>query len=212
MATVPLGRYGEPEEFGRAAAFLLSPASGFTTGVMLAGRRRPVATVSDHGALGPDEARAWRRRPRDLHRGHRHRSRHLRVHRSDWDEFDAAKLPDHRFVAVDGDDVLGWVAVSPTSSRPVYRGVVENALYVTERARGRGVGRALLEELVASTDAADVWTIVAGIFPENTTSLALHESFGFRRLGVRERIGLMSSGPMAGTWRDVVWMERRRPA
>ena len=129
-----------------------------------------------------------------------------------WSEFDAAKRPDHRFVAVDGDDVLGWVAVSPTSSRQVYRGVVEIALYVTERARGRGVGRALLEQLVASTDAADVWTIVAGIFPENTISLALHESVDFRRLGVRERIGLMSSGPMAGTWRDVVWMERRRPA
>jgi phosphinothricin acetyltransferase len=129
-----------------------------------------------------------------------------------WDEFDAAKLPDHRFVAVEGDDVLGWVAVSPTSSRQVYRGVVENALYVTERARGRGVGRALLEALMVSTDAADVWTIVAGIFPENTTSLVLHESLGFRRLGVRERVGLMSSGPLAGTWRDVVWMERRRPA
>lgn len=129
-----------------------------------------------------------------------------------WDEFDAAKLPDHRFVAVEGDDVLGWVAVSPTSSRPVYRGVVENALYVTERAQGRGVGRALLEQLVSSADAAGVWTIVAGIFPENTASLELHDSFGFRRLGVRERVGLMPSGPMAGTWRDVVWMERRRPA
>ena len=127
-----------------------------------------------------------------------------------WNEFDAAKLPDHRFVAVDGEDVLGWVAVSATSSRHVYRGVVENALYVTERTRGRGVGRALLERLVESTDAGDVWTIVAGIFPENATSIALHESLGFRRLGVRERVGLMSHGPMAGTWRDVVWMERRR--
>jgi L-amino acid N-acyltransferase YncA len=130
-----------------------------------------------------------------------------------WDEFDRAKLPDHRFVAVDTDDeVLGWVAVSRTSGRSVYRGVVENALYVTEAARGRGVGRALLEHLLASTDADDIWTIVAGIFPENTASLALHESLGFRRLGVRERIGLMAHGPMAGTWRDVVWLERRRPA
>jgi L-amino acid N-acyltransferase YncA len=128
-----------------------------------------------------------------------------------WDEFDAAKLPDHRFVAKDDGDVMGWVAVSATSSRAVYRGVVENALYVTERARGRGVGRALLERLVESADAGDVWTIVAGIFPENTGSLALHESLGFRQVGVRERLGLMSHGPRAGTWRDVVWMERRRP-
>ena len=128
-----------------------------------------------------------------------------------WDEFDGIKLPDHRFVAVDGEGVLGWVAVSPTSTRSCYRGVVEDALYVTDRARGRGVGRALLEHLVASTDADDVWTIVAGIFPENEASIALHESLDFRRVGVRERIGLMPYGPLAGTWRDVVWMERRRP-
>jgi phosphinothricin acetyltransferase len=127
-----------------------------------------------------------------------------------WAEFDEAKLPDHRFVAVESDEVLGWVAVSPTSRRPVYSGVVENALYVTERARGRGVGRALLERLLESTDAADIWTVTAGIFPENTGSLALHESLGFRRIGVRERIGLMPRGPLAGMWRDVVWLERRR--
>ena len=127
-----------------------------------------------------------------------------------WAEFDAAKLSDHRFVAVDGDDVLGWVAVSATSTRPCYRGVVEDALYVTDRARGRGVGRVLLEHLVTSTDAGEVWTIVAGIFPENEASIALHESLGFRQVGVRERIALMSNGPMAGRWRDVVWMERRR--
>jgi phosphinothricin acetyltransferase len=129
-----------------------------------------------------------------------------------WTEFDHAKLAHHRFVAVDQDGVVGWTAVSPTSSRRVYRGVVENALYVAERARGRGVGRALLEHLVASTDASDVWTIASGIFPENTASIALHESLGFRQVGVRERIGLMEVGPMAGVWRDVVWMERRRPA
>jgi L-amino acid N-acyltransferase YncA len=128
-----------------------------------------------------------------------------------WDEFDHMKLADHRFVAVDREDVLGWVAVSPTSTRPCYRGVVEDALYVTDRARGRGVGRALLEHLVASTDAGDVWTVVAGIFPENEGSIVLHESLDFHRVGVRERIGLMTYGPWAGMWRDVVWMERRRP-
>lgn len=129
-----------------------------------------------------------------------------------WTEFDRTKLPEHRFVALDDDgSVLGWAAVSPTSARHVYRGVVENALYVTEQARGRGVGRALLERLIASADAGDIWTIVSGIFPENTGSLALHESLGFRRVGVRERVGLMPLGPMAGQWRDVVWIERRRP-
>ena len=129
-----------------------------------------------------------------------------------WEDFDAAKLADHRFVALDNDgEVVGWVAVSPTSGRNVYRGVVEDALYVAERARGRGVGRALLERLVASTDAGEVWTICAGIFPENVGSLGLHESLGFRRVGVRERIGVMERGPLTGTWRDVVWLERRRP-
>ena len=108
--------------------------------------------------------------------------------------------------------VPGRVGASGTPTGQVYRGVVENALYVTERARGRGVGRALLERLVASTDGGEVWTIVSGIFPENVASIALHESLGFRRVGVPERIGLMQVGPMAGTWRDVVWMERRRPA
>ncbi len=128
-----------------------------------------------------------------------------------WQEFDHAKLPDHRFVAVD-EQVLGWVAVSSTSSRACYRGVVEDALYVTERARGRGAGRLLLQSLLDSTDAADIWTVVAGIFPENEASVALHESLGFRTVGIRERIGLMQVGPMAGTWRDVVWMERRCPS
>ena len=128
-----------------------------------------------------------------------------------WEEFDAAKLPDHRFVAVEGDDVLGWVAVSATSSRPCYRGVVEDALYVTERARGRGAGRALLRHLLESTDRGEIWTVVAGIFPENEGSVRLHESLGFRVVGTRERIALMETGPMAGQWRDVVWMERRKP-
>ena len=126
-----------------------------------------------------------------------------------WEQFTAAKLVDHRFVALDGDRVVGWVAVSPTSARAVYAGVVEDALYVRAGEWGRGVGRALMAALLESTDVAGLWTVCAGIFPENVASLALHERFGFRRVGVRERLGLMPLGPYAGRWRDVVWLERR---
>ncbi|MFZ6990682.1 GNAT family N-acetyltransferase [Curtobacterium sp. RRHDQ66] len=126
-----------------------------------------------------------------------------------WEAFDAGKLTEHRFVAADGDEVLGWVAVSPTSTRPVYRGVVEHSVYVAAAARGRGVGHLLLDALVASTEAAGIWTIQSGIFPENTASRALHAQHGFRELGTRERIGLMTFGPWAGQWRDNVLVERR---
>lgn len=124
----------------------------------------------------------------------------------DWAAFDAARLPAHRMVALDGngDGVLGWVAVSPVSSRSVYAGVVEHSIYVHPLARGRGVGRALLDALVTSTEAAGIWTIQSGIFPENTSSLRLHERAGFRVIGVRERVGRQR-----GVWRDVVLLERR---
>ena len=124
-----------------------------------------------------------------------------------WDTFDASRLPDHRFVAVDDAGlVLGWVAVVPVSDRCAYAGVVEHSVYVHPGARGRGVGAALLTALVASTEAAGIWTIQTGIFPENTASLALHERAGFRRVGVRERLGQHH-----GQWRDVVLVERRSP-
>jgi len=123
-----------------------------------------------------------------------------------WEEWDASHLPEHRFVArVDG-VVIGWVAASPVSGRCVYRGVVEHSVYVAEHARGRGVGHRLLEALVASTEAAGIWTIQSGIFPENTASLALHERCGFRRVGIRERLG-----EHEGRWRDVIMIERRSP-
>ena len=126
-----------------------------------------------------------------------------------WPEFDAGKLPAHRFVAVDapgGTRVLGWAAVAATSRRAVYAGVVETSVYVHPDARGRGVGGALLVAQLASTDAAGVWTVQAGVFPENVGSLALHAAAGFRVVGVRERVGRHH-----GTWRDVVLLERRSP-
>jgi arsenite methyltransferase len=123
-----------------------------------------------------------------------------------WAAFDAAKLPQHRHVAVAADtsEVAGWVAVSAVSSRCVYAGVVEHSVYVDPAARGRGAGGALLRALIASTEAAGIWTLEAGIFPENTASLRLHERAGFRVVGTRERLGCHF-----GRWRDVVLVERR---
>ncbi|MCJ1712541.1 N-acetyltransferase family protein [Clavibacter michiganensis subsp. phaseoli] len=126
-----------------------------------------------------------------------------------WDEFDAGKLDVGRLVAVDGDQVLGWVAVSSTSSREVYRGVVEHSIYIAAAARRQGVGRALLDALTAATDAAGIWTIQASLFPENTASLALHETVGFRQVGTRERIARMTYGSLTGVWRDTILIERR---
>ncbi|MFC9266373.1 GNAT family N-acetyltransferase [Streptomyces zhihengii] len=124
-----------------------------------------------------------------------------------WETFDKAKLPDHCLVALHEDGrVLGWAAAVPVSDRCAYAGVVEHSVYVHPAARGRGVGLALLEALLASTDAAGIWTVQSGIFPENTASLALHQRAGFRVIGTRERIGRHH-----GTWRDVVLVERRSP-
>lgn len=122
-----------------------------------------------------------------------------------WAEFDAVKLAEHRFVAVDDDGtVLGWVAVVPVSDRCVYAGVVEHSVYVDPAARGRGVGIALLQALIESTESAGIWTIQSGIFPENGASAALHRSAGFREVGRRERIGQQH-----GVWRDVILIEHR---
>ena len=121
-----------------------------------------------------------------------------------WEEWDAAHLPDHRFVAELDGEVVGWVAVVPYSRRAVYRGVGEESVYVAERARGRGVGRALLEAVIESAREGGLWTLQAGIFPDNVASLELHRRLGFREVGVRERIGRLN-----GVWRDVVLLELR---
>ena len=121
-----------------------------------------------------------------------------------WEAFDAGRLPDHRLVAVEDGAVVGWAALSPTSTRACYAGVVEHSVYVAGSARGKGVGRALMETLVANADAAGLWTIQTSIFPENAASLALHERVGFRVVGRRERIAQLD-----GVWRDTILLERR---
>ena len=121
-----------------------------------------------------------------------------------WAAWDRSHLDGHRLVAVQEGEVVGWAALSPVSERCVYEGVAEDSVYVADSAQGRGVGRALLEELVRRAESDGVWTIQAGIFPENESSIALHERCGFRVVGTRERIGKHH-----GVWRDVVLMERR---
>ena len=121
-----------------------------------------------------------------------------------WQEWDAAHLAEHRLVAELDGEVVGWCAVVPYSRRAVYRGVGEESVYVAKRARGLGVGRALLEALIESARAGGLWTLQAGIFPDNGASLALHRALGFREVGVRERIG-----QLYGVWRDVVLLELR---
>ena len=126
-----------------------------------------------------------------------------------WEAFDAGKVRDPRLVAVEGDEVVGWAAASPVSSRPVYRGVIEHSVYVAGAAQGRGLGRELLAAFLDAAEAAGYWTVQSSIFPENTASIALHEKHGFRTVGRREAIALMTYGPYTGRWRDTVLVEWR---
>ncbi len=123
----------------------------------------------------------------------------------DWERWDGGHHPFARFAALgEGREVLGWAALSPVSRRAVYSGVAEVSVYVGESARGKGVGALLLESLIEGSETGGIWTLQAGIFPENRASLAIHRRFGFREVGVRERIGCLD-----GVWRDVVLLERR---
>ncbi|MBX0291953.1 GNAT family N-acetyltransferase [Hymenobacter sp. HSC-4F20] len=122
----------------------------------------------------------------------------------EWDTWNPAHLPHSRLVAVGDGRVLGWAALTPVSGRCVYAGVAEVSVYVAAAARGKGVGYKLLESLVAESEQNGIWTLQAGVFPENVPSIKLHESLGFRTVGYRERIG-----QMRGVWRNTVLLERR---
>ena len=125
----------------------------------------------------------------------------------DWETWDRDHLAGCRYVAREGGRVVGWAALSAVSSRPVYSGVAEVSIYVASDAASRGIGKALLTRLIEGSEAAGIWTLEAGIFPENEASLRLHRSCGFREVGRRERLGCLR-----GVWRDVVLLERRSPS
>jgi L-amino acid N-acyltransferase YncA len=121
-----------------------------------------------------------------------------------WEEWDAGHLPGHRLVAEVEGEVAGWAALAPVSTRRCYTGVVENSVYVARDVRGRGIGRTLLERLIADATRAGIWTIQTSIFPENRASLALHQRCGFRVVGMRDRIAKRD-----GIWRDTIFLEVR---
>jgi len=122
----------------------------------------------------------------------------------DWDEWNKSHLEHSRIVVKENENLLGWAALTPVSGRCVYAGVAEVSVYVSANARGRGIGRQLLQKLVTESEANLLWTLQAGIFPENVLSIKIHEACGFRIVGKRERIGKMN-----GNWRDTVLLERR---
>ena len=121
-----------------------------------------------------------------------------------WEEWDKNHLKECRIIAQEDHEILGWAALSPVSSRCVYGGVGEVSVYVSEEARGKGVGKALMNQLIQESESAGLWTLQSGIFPENTASIILHEKMGFRKIGFRERVGKLN-----GQWKDNVLFERR---
>jgi L-amino acid N-acyltransferase YncA len=121
-----------------------------------------------------------------------------------WEEWDKNHLPHTRLLMLDGNNVAGWAALTPVSGRCVYAGVAEVSVYVAESFRGQGIGKLLLRALIEDSEKNNIWTLQAGIFPENISSLAMHDSLGFRKVGFRERIGQMN-----GQWRDTFLLERR---
>lgn len=122
----------------------------------------------------------------------------------EWQEWDQSHIKSCRLVAIKDDKVVGWAALTPVSGRSVYAGVAEVSVYVTGSAHGQGIGKALLQELIEQSEQNNFWTLQAGIFPENTPSIKIHESCGFRIVGRRERIGKMGN-----TWRDTLLLEKR---
>jgi L-amino acid N-acyltransferase YncA len=121
-----------------------------------------------------------------------------------WTAWDSNHLKHSRFVYTDNEKVLGWVALSPVSSRSAYKGVAEVSIYVDTQTHGKGIGSLLMEKAITSSEEHGIWTLFSSVFPENQATLRLHEKFDFRIIGTRERIAQMN-----GKWRDTIQLERR---
>jgi len=126
-----------------------------------------------------------------------------------WDRFVGGHVPGCSLVACAGGEVVAWAALTPVSGRCIYAGVAELSIYVSAARRGAGIGGALLDALAERAEARGIWTLQAGVFPENGASVALLRRAGFRDVGRRQRLGRMGFGPLAGRWRDVLLLERR---
>ncbi len=121
-----------------------------------------------------------------------------------WEDWNNGHLQHSRIIAKEIDIILGWAALTPVSGRCVYAGVAEVSVYLSFRARGKGLGKQLLQRLIEESESNNIWTLQSGIFPENIASIKIHETCGFHIVGTREKIGKMN-----GSWRDVILMERR---
>jgi len=122
----------------------------------------------------------------------------------DWKEWDESHISNCRIVGIEKDQVVGWAALTPVSGRCVYAGVAEVSVYVDEKFRGKGYGTTLLDALILESEKNNLWTLQAGIFPENVSSIRIHEALGFREIGYREKIGKLN-----GVWRNTILLERR---
>jgi len=160
--------------------------------------------ASIRGRDQADDPRGLVERGGDLRGGHRNRRRNLRDRTAALGGVRPRSPPERALVAIEDGSIVGWVALSPTSPRACYAGVVEHSIYVAEQSRGHGIGRTPMEDLLAAADEAGIWTIQTSIFPENTASLALHEQLGFRVVGRRERVAQLN-----GVWRDTILLELR---
>ncbi|MEO6489258.1 MAG: N-acetyltransferase family protein [Ferruginibacter sp.] len=124
-----------------------------------------------------------------------------------WKDWDNSHLKEPRIISIEGSEILGWGALTPVSGRCIYAGVAEISVYIRESARGKGLGKMLLQALIDKSEELNLWTLQAGIFLENIASVKMHEASGFRIVGLRERIGRMN-----GQWRDTLLLERRSNA